>query len=150
MMGPTSQSSRSVGPATPAATLHRSAPAGRAPRWRQPVRASALSARAPLVPLATFRVRPVTVANATVLLESATTAYAFVLTLYFHQVMKLSPLATGLCFLPFTITAAVAARHGQRDRHHDGLGHREGGRRRRRNDPGHLWAGLDRDPAGRQ
>jgi nitrate/nitrite transporter NarK len=66
-------------------------------------------ARAPLVPLATFRVRPVTVANAAVLLESATTAYAFVLTLYFQQVLELSPLATGLCFLPLTITGAVAA-----------------------------------------
>jgi MFS family permease len=63
----------------------------------------------PLVPLATFRVRPVTVANAAILLESATTAYAFVLTLYFQQVLDLSPLATGLCFLPLTITAAVAA-----------------------------------------
>jgi hypothetical protein len=66
-------------------------------------------ARAPLVPLATFRVRPVTVANAAVLLESATTAYAFVLTLYLQQVLELSPLATGLCFLPLTIIAAVVA-----------------------------------------
>jgi EmrB/QacA subfamily drug resistance transporter len=66
-------------------------------------------AQAPLVPLATFRVRPVTVANAALALESATTAYAFVLTLYFQQVLGLSPLATGLCFLPLAIAAAVAA-----------------------------------------
>jgi EmrB/QacA subfamily drug resistance transporter len=66
-------------------------------------------ARIPLVPLATFGVRPVTVANAAILLESATTAYAFVLTLYFQQVLELSPLATGLCFLPLMIAAAVAA-----------------------------------------
>jgi EmrB/QacA subfamily drug resistance transporter len=65
--------------------------------------------QAPLVPLPIFRVRPVTVANTTILLESATTAYAFVLTLYFQQVLELSPLATGLCFLPLTIAAAVAA-----------------------------------------
>jgi MFS family permease len=65
--------------------------------------------RAPLVPPATFRVRAVTVANAAVLLESATTAYAFVLTLYFQQVLGLSPLATGLCFLPLMVAAAVAA-----------------------------------------
>jgi Na+/melibiose symporter-like transporter len=43
------------------------------------------------------------------LLESATTAYAFVLTLYFEQVLGLSPLATGLCFLPLAVAAAVAA-----------------------------------------
>ena len=66
-------------------------------------------AQAPLVPLPTFRVRPVTVANAAILLESATTAYAFVLTLYFQQVLRLSPLATGLCFLPLAIAAAIAA-----------------------------------------
>jgi EmrB/QacA subfamily drug resistance transporter len=65
--------------------------------------------RVPLVPLATFRIRPVTVANAAVLLESATTAYAVVLTLYFQQVLELSPLATGLCFLPLAVAAAVAA-----------------------------------------
>ena len=66
-------------------------------------------AQAPLVPLATFRMRPVTVANAAIALESATTAYAFVLTLYFQQVLGLSPLATGLCFLPLAMAAAVAA-----------------------------------------
>jgi EmrB/QacA subfamily drug resistance transporter len=66
-------------------------------------------ARAPLVPLATFRLRPVTVANAAIALESATTAYAFVLTLYFQQVLELSPLATGLSFLPLAIVAAVVA-----------------------------------------
>jgi hypothetical protein len=49
------------------------------------------------------------VANAAILLESATTADAFVLTLYFQQVLGRSPLATGRCFLPLAIVAAVAA-----------------------------------------
>ena len=61
------------------------------------------------VPLATFRVLPITAANAAMLLQSATTAYALVLTLYFQQVLGLSPLATGLCFLPLAVVAAVAA-----------------------------------------
>ena len=64
---------------------------------------------APLVPPATFRALPITAANAAMLLQSATTAYALVLTLYFQQVLGLSPLATGLCFLPLAVVAAVAA-----------------------------------------
>jgi MFS family permease len=43
------------------------------------------------------------------LLRSATGAYSYVLTLYFQRVLELSPLETGLSFLPLAIASAATA-----------------------------------------
>jgi EmrB/QacA subfamily drug resistance transporter len=67
-------------------------------------------ARAPLMPLALFRLRLLRGANLVVfLLGSATFAMWFTLSLYLQQVLGLDALQTGLAFLPMTIGIVLAS-----------------------------------------
>ncbi len=64
--------------------------------------------RDPLVPLDIFRRRGLTIANLVALLLLAAGAIlAFILTLYVQRVMGLSPIATGLAFLPSGVGGVV-------------------------------------------
>ena len=72
-------------------------------------------ARAPLLPLAVFRLRSLTVANGVQLMVGgALTASFYFLALYFQQVLGYSALQTGLAYLPLTggmiVAAALAAK----------------------------------------
>ncbi|MEU0884873.1 MFS transporter [Lentzea sp. NPDC005914] len=78
---------------------------------------------APMVPLSLFRSRTVTVSVAIgFALNAAFYGLVFVLSLFFHDVLGLSPMAAGLMFLPMTavvavanlVSARVAARFGPR------------------------------------
>ncbi len=65
---------------------------------------------APLVPLAVFRLRDITVPNAAMILKSCVgVSWLFVLTLYFQDMLGYGPLKTGLLFLPMTLASVVAA-----------------------------------------
>ncbi len=66
-------------------------------------------ARAPLVPLSIFRIRPVAVANAAVTLHATSAASTYVLTLYLQDVLGRSPLESALTYLPVPIVGAAAA-----------------------------------------
>jgi EmrB/QacA subfamily drug resistance transporter len=66
--------------------------------------------RRPLVPLATFRSRSLSAANAVVFfLGSAVFAMWYFVSLYLQQVLGFSPIGTGLAFLPMTVAIAVAS-----------------------------------------
>jgi EmrB/QacA subfamily drug resistance transporter len=80
-------------------------------------------APAPLVPLKVFKVRPLRVANAIVLLFSAALFPMWYLTtLYMQEVLHMPPLGAGLAFLPMALTimacamraGALTARYGVR------------------------------------
>ncbi|MFV2172645.1 MFS transporter [Actinomadura sp. LOL_016] len=65
--------------------------------------------RRPLVPPSFFADRTRTVANgATVLLSAAFSTTFFIVTLYLQDVLELSPLQTGLAFLPFCAVLLTA------------------------------------------
>jgi EmrB/QacA subfamily drug resistance transporter len=67
-------------------------------------------ARAPLMPLGVFRLRPLRSANAVVLLlYSAIFAMWFFVSLYMQQDLHHDAIETGLAFLPMTLSVAVAA-----------------------------------------
>jgi EmrB/QacA subfamily drug resistance transporter len=72
-------------------------------------------AREPIVPLAVFRVRPVTVANGlSVLTGGALPATMFFLALYLQQVLGMDPLQAGLALTPGAIGIALGARGASR------------------------------------
>lgn len=65
---------------------------------------------APLMPFAIFRIRAVTGANAAGLaLGAAMFGMIFVLTLYMQQVLRYSPIETGLAWLAMALTALIAS-----------------------------------------
>ena len=67
-------------------------------------------AAAPLVPFRIFRIAPVAVANATMLLVGAAVlSLFFVLSLYMQQVLGYSPLKAGITQLPLAGTIVLAA-----------------------------------------
>lgn len=66
-------------------------------------------ALAPLVPLWTFHVRPVAVANAATVLHATSLATIYVLMLYLQRVLGYAPLAASLIYLPLPIAGAVTA-----------------------------------------
>ena len=69
-----------------------------------------LRSAAPLVDLSVFRNRPVTVANAVMMLKATIgVAQLFVLTLYFQNVLAYAPLDTGIAVLPMTFGSVAAA-----------------------------------------
>jgi EmrB/QacA subfamily drug resistance transporter len=63
----------------------------------------------PLLPLSALRVRAVAVSNIGFLIRSGNAGYALVLTMYLQRVIGLSPVQTGLCFVPLMLAAMVAA-----------------------------------------
>ncbi len=64
----------------------------------------------PLVPLHIFRRRALTTANlVTLLLTAVIASHGFFATLYLQQVLDYSPVATGLAFLPLTVTVMATA-----------------------------------------
>jgi EmrB/QacA subfamily drug resistance transporter len=69
----------------------------------------------PLVPLNVFRVRRLFVAN-TVMMLKATVGISqlFILTLYFQDVLRKTPMQTGVLFIPMTAASIVAAVLGGR------------------------------------
>jgi EmrB/QacA subfamily drug resistance transporter len=72
-------------------------------------------ARAPLVPLPIFRLERLRAANAVVLaLYAGVFAMWFFLSLYLQGVLGDDAIATGLAFLPMTITIAIAAARAPR------------------------------------
>jgi EmrB/QacA subfamily drug resistance transporter len=67
-------------------------------------------ARAPLMPLGIFKLRPLRSANAVILLlYSAIFAMWFFISLYMQQDLHHDAIETGLAFLPMTLSVAVAA-----------------------------------------
>jgi EmrB/QacA subfamily drug resistance transporter len=64
---------------------------------------------APLVPLSALRRTPVAVSNLGFLIRSGNAGYALILTMYLQAMIGLSPLQTGLCFVPLMLAAVVAA-----------------------------------------
>src|SRR5215217_2800373 len=67
-------------------------------------------ARAPLMPLGIFRLRPLRSANAVILLlYSAIFAMWFFVSLYMQQDLHHDAIETGLAFLPMTLSVALAA-----------------------------------------
>lgn len=67
-------------------------------------------ARAPMLPLGLFRIRPFAFANATgFLMFGSIFAAAFLMSQWFQFSLGYSPLATGLRFLPWTATPIVIA-----------------------------------------
>lgn len=69
---------------------------------------------APLVRLGLLRVRPLTLANITVLLAfGGVFTMFFFSTLYLQRILGYSPLEAGLAFLPFTVTLPAGAAVGQ-------------------------------------
>jgi DHA2 family lincomycin resistance protein-like MFS transporter len=67
-------------------------------------------ASAALLPLALLGVRTAAVANAAIALKATIgIAQLYVLTLYFQDVLGLSPLETGVRFVPMTVASVVAA-----------------------------------------
>ena len=67
-------------------------------------------ARAPLMPLGIFRLRPLRSANAVILLlYSAIFAMWFFVSLYMQQDLHHDAMETGLAFLPMTLSVALAA-----------------------------------------
>jgi EmrB/QacA subfamily drug resistance transporter len=72
-------------------------------------------APAPLVPLPLLRARRMAAPNGLkILISTIGTAWLYVLTFYFQDVRSLSPLPTGLLFLPMTIASIVGAWAGGR------------------------------------
>ncbi|MEU4656409.1 MFS transporter [Streptomyces sp. NPDC023723] len=73
----------------------------------------------PLVPLGLFRLRSVSVAN-TVLFAvgAATFAIWYFLSLYMQNVLHYSPVRTGLCFLPHTVSVIVGSKLAPRLMNH--------------------------------
>ena len=65
---------------------------------------------APLAPLWVFRKPAVAVPNLVIMLQSMIgISWLFVLTLYFQDVLGLTPLQTGILFVPMTLASVVAA-----------------------------------------
>ncbi len=77
----------------------------------------------PLMPLHVFAVRSVAVANITVFfLGSAVFAMWYFVSLYLQQVLGLSPIQTGVAFLPMTVAIAIASTLAGRLSHRVGAG----------------------------
>jgi len=68
----------------------------------------------PLVPPPVFRVRPVTVVNAAMVLRSSGETSDYLLTLYLQQVLGRSPIEVGLIYVWSAIAGAVASLVGGR------------------------------------
>jgi EmrB/QacA subfamily drug resistance transporter len=69
---------------------------------------------APLLPLRIFRLRTLSAANATMLVVGATAfAQFFLLTLYLQEVLRYSPIETGIAFIAITVTIVAASNLGQ-------------------------------------
>jgi EmrB/QacA subfamily drug resistance transporter len=69
-----------------------------------------LRSRAPLLPLGIFRLRTLSVANATMLSVSAVAfAQFFLLTLYLQEALGYTAIRTGLAFAAITVTVAVCS-----------------------------------------
>ncbi|MFF5724113.1 MFS transporter [[Kitasatospora] papulosa] len=65
----------------------------------------------PLVPLGLFRLRSVSVANMVLFaVGAATFAIWYFLSLYMQNVLHYSPVRTGLCFLPHTVSVIVGSK----------------------------------------
>ena len=66
--------------------------------------------RDPLVPFEIFRIRSLTGANlASFLMSSVVVGVNYFLTVYLQRVLGLSPLETGLAFLPMTLTIMISS-----------------------------------------
>jgi len=69
-----------------------------------------LTAKAPLVPFATFKSRPLSGANFVMLLIGASMfAMWYFISLYLQEVLHYSPMQAGLCFLPASLAVVVGA-----------------------------------------
>jgi EmrB/QacA subfamily drug resistance transporter len=69
----------------------------------------------PLIPLSIFRLRRLRIANLVVgITYGASFPGIFFITLYLQEVLHLSVLVSGLCFLPFTLTTFVTATQAAR------------------------------------
>ncbi|MFF7840635.1 MFS transporter [Streptomyces ossamyceticus] len=65
----------------------------------------------PLIPLRLFRIRSVSAANAVLLVTNAATlANWYFLSLYMQNVLHYSPVRTGLCFIPHSISVILGSK----------------------------------------
>ena len=73
-----------------------------------------LRSRSPLLPMRIFRLRPLAVANVTMLLVGAIVfSEFFLLTLYLQEVLQFSAVQTGTAFAAFAVTVVIVSNLAQ-------------------------------------